>query len=68
MNLTWSWILWNGAFAAIGAAIAFGHPLSILTAFLVAPISSLYPLLAAGWFSGLVEAMRRKPKSLILNR
>ncbi|MCK0473118.1 TraB/GumN family protein [Halalkalibacter sp. APA_J-10(15)] len=62
MNLTWSWILWNGTFAAIGAAIAFGHPLSILTAFLVAPISSLYPLLAAGWFSGLVEAIKRKPK------
>ncbi len=56
-----SWILWNGSLAAIGAMIAFGHPLSILVAFLVAPISSLSPLLAAGWFVGLTEAIIRKP-------
>ncbi|WP_078428375.1 TraB/GumN family protein [Alkalihalobacterium alkalinitrilicum] len=62
MDLTTSWILWNGAFAALGAAIAFGHPLSILTAFVVAPLSSLNPLLAAGWFAGFVEAYIRKPK------
>ncbi|OLO36990.1 conjugal transfer protein TraB [Alkalihalophilus pseudofirmus] len=62
MDLTMSWILWNGAFAALGAAIAFGHPLSILTAFVVAPLSSLNPLLAAGWFAGFVEAYIRKPK------
>lgn len=56
-----SWILWNGSLAAIGAMIAFGHPLSILVAFLVAPISSLSPLIAAGWFVGLTEAVIRKP-------
>lgn len=58
---TLSWILWNGICAAIGAMVAFGHPLSIITAFVVAPISSLSPLLAAGWFSGVVEAYFRKP-------
>ncbi len=57
-----SWILWNGSLSAIGALIAFGHPLTILTAFLVAPISSLNPLLAAGWFAGLTETFIRKPK------
>ncbi|WP_274594827.1 TraB/GumN family protein [Desulfosporosinus fructosivorans] len=56
-----SWILWNGSLSAIGAMIAFGHPLSILVAFLVAPISSLSPLLAVGWFVGLTEAFIRKP-------
>ncbi len=56
-----SWVLWNGSLAAIGALIAFAHPLSILVAFLVAPISSLTPLLAAGWFVGLTEAIIRKP-------
>jgi len=56
-----SWVLWNGSLAAIGTSLAFGHPLSILTAFLVAPISSLSPLLAAGWFAGLTEALIRKP-------
>lgn len=55
-----SWILWNGSFAALGALIAWAHPLSILVAFIIAPISSLSPLLAAGWFSGLVEAFFRK--------
>ncbi len=56
-----SWVLWNGTLSAIGAAIAFGHFLSILTAFLVAPITSLNPLLAAGWFAGITEAFIRKP-------
>lgn len=62
VNLTMSWILWNGIFAAIGAAIALGHPLAIITSFVIAPFTSLYPLLAAGWFSGLVEAYFRRPK------
>lgn len=57
-----AWILWNGSLSAIGTLIAFGHPLSILTAFFMAPITSLNPLLAAGWFAGLVEATIRKPK------
>lgn len=55
------WILINGALSAIGAAIAFGHPLSILVAFLAAPLTSLNPLLAAGWFAGLTEAKMRTP-------
>lgn len=57
-----SWILWNGTLSALGTLLAFGHPLSILTAFVMAPITSLNPLLAAGWFAGMVEAMIRKPK------
>lgn len=56
-----SWILWNGSLGVLGAALAFAHPLAILTAFVVAPISSLSPLLAAGWFAGLTEALVRKP-------
>ncbi len=56
-----AWILWNGALAAAFTALALGHPLSILTAFVVAPISSLNPMLACGWFAGLVEAAIRKP-------
>ncbi|MFP4460791.1 MAG: TraB family protein, partial [Thermotogota bacterium] len=45
----------------LGALAALAHPLSILTAFAIAPITSLNPLLAAGWFAGLVEALIRKP-------
>lgn len=58
---TISWILWNGSLSALGAAIAMGHPLTILTAFLAAPITSLNPLLAAGWFAGLAQAYIRRP-------
>jgi len=57
-----TWILYNGSLSAIGVALALGHPLSILTAFIVAPITSLNPLIAAGWFAGLMEAHIRKPK------
>jgi len=56
-----SWVLWNGTLAALFTALAFGHPLSILTAFAAAPITSLNPLLACGWFAGLVEATVKKP-------
>lgn len=56
-----AWVLWNGTLAALFTALAFGHPLSILTSFIAAPITSLNPMLACGWFSGLVEAAVRKP-------
>lgn len=56
-----SWILWNGTLAAIFTALLLGHPLSILTAFVAAPITSLNPMLACGWFAGLVQATVKKP-------
>lgn len=56
-----SWVLWNGSLAALGTLLAFGHPLSMLTAFAAAPITSLNPLLAAGWFAGLSEAYIKRP-------
>lgn len=56
-----SWLLWNGSLSVLGALIACAHPLAILTAFVAAPISSLSPLLAAGWFAGLTETLVRKP-------
>jgi len=56
------WVVINGSLSALGALIAFAHPLSILTAFVAAPLTSLNPLLAAGWFAGLMEAKMRKPK------
>ncbi len=61
-NQIFQWLLWNGTLAALGTFIAAAHPLSILTAFIAAPITSLNPLLAAGWFAGIAEAFIRKPK------
>ena len=55
------WFLVHGILAGIGVAIARGHPLSILTAFLAAPFTSLEPFFAPGWFAGLVEVKLRQP-------
>lgn len=55
------WFIITGSLSAAGAMIGRGHPLSILTAFCVAWITTLHPLLAAGWFAGIVEAWIRKP-------
>jgi len=55
------WFIINGVFSAIGTAIARGHPLSIITAFIAAPITSLNPAIAAGWVAGYVEAKLRTP-------
>lgn len=57
-----SWVLWHSCLSALGTLLALGHPLSILTAFIASPITSLCPLLAPGWFAGIVEATIRKPK------
>ncbi|MFZ2630780.1 MAG: TraB/GumN family protein [Desulfosalsimonadaceae bacterium] len=56
------WVVVTGVFSGLGAVVAFGHPLSILSAVLAAPLTTLHPLIAAGWVSGIVEAMVRKPK------
>ncbi len=57
-----SWFFYNSVFSGLGALIAGGSILSIITAFAVAPITSLNPLVAAGWFAGIVEIFVRKPK------
>lgn len=56
------WILANGLLAGVGAIIALAHPATILSSVLAAPLTSLNPMIAAGWVSGLVEAFSRKPK------
>ncbi|MFH2044850.1 MAG: TraB/GumN family protein [Pseudomonadota bacterium] len=59
--ITW-WILITGALAGIGAVVAMAHPLTILSSMLAAPLTTLHPLIAVGWVSGLVEAYFSKPK------
>lgn len=60
-NIFFWWFIIHGVLSALGAAIARGHPLSILTAFVAAPFTSLEPFFAPGWFAGLVEAKLRTP-------
>ena len=56
------WFLANGVLSGLGAMAALGHPITILSAILAAPLTSLNPMIAAGWVSGLIEAFLRKPK------
>jgi len=56
------WILANGIFAAIGSTFALPHPLSVVTAFISAPITSLNPTIGCGFVVALAEAFLRKPR------
>jgi len=55
------WILANGIPSSIGAFIALAHPLTILSAFLAAPITSLTPVIGAGYVCAFIQAMTQPP-------
>jgi pheromone shutdown-related protein TraB len=59
--LVW-WVAANAILAGLGAIIAMAHPATIVSSMLAAPLTSLNPMIAAGWVSGMVEAFTRKPK------
>jgi pheromone shutdown-related protein TraB len=56
------WMLANGMLAGLGALAALAHPFTVVSSILAAPLTSLNPMVAAGWVSGLVEAFSRKPR------
>src|SRR5690606_2482185 len=60
-DLVLQWVLVTGTLGALGCAIAGGHPLSILSAFVASPLTPLHPALASGTVSAVVEAALRKP-------
>lgn len=60
-SLILQWVLFTGGLGALGCLLAGGHPLSIVTAFVAAPLKPFHPGVPAGTFSGLVEARIRKP-------
>ena len=55
------WVIIHGTLAAIFTLGAGGHPYSALTCFCVAWMTSLNPMLHAGWIAAYVEAHVRKP-------
>jgi len=59
--ISW-WLLANGVLAGLGAILAMAHPLTVIASVLAAPLTSLNPMIAAGWVAGLVEAVARKPQ------
>ena len=61
LQLIGDWFLINGVLAGLGAAIALGHPVTILGTFLAAPFTSLNPLIGAGFVAAAIELWFRKP-------
>ncbi len=64
-ELGWSligqWVIINGSLSALGAAVAGAHLITIITAFIAAPITSLNPTIGAGMVTAAMEIFIRKP-------
>jgi pheromone shutdown-related protein TraB len=58
------WILANSIPAALGTAVAFGHPLTVLSALVAAPFTSLSPLIGVGHVTAFVQAYVHSPRVL----
>lgn len=61
-KMIFEWIAYNSGLAAIFSLIALAHPLTILAAFIAAPITSLCPFIGVGFVTGIVQAFFKKPK------
>lgn len=61
-QLVFDWVLINGGLSALGALLAAAHPLTVATAFLAAPITSLNPTVGAGMVTAAAELILRKPR------
>lgn len=57
-----SWVVITSACSGLGALLLLAHPLTIAASAIAAPITTLHPLIAAGWVAGLTEATVRKPQ------
>jgi pheromone shutdown-related protein TraB len=60
-KLVLDWTIITAIGGAIGCAAAGGHPLSILAAAIVSPVTPLIPALSSGMVSAFIEAWLRKP-------
>jgi pheromone shutdown-related protein TraB len=60
-QLVLEWVLINGTLSALGTAVAGGHPVSVLSAFVAAPLTSLNPTVGAGMVVGAIEVALRRP-------
>ncbi len=57
----WFWIVANGVPATLGAIASLAHPLVILSAFPVAPVTSLVPVIGAGYVLAFLQAYLQPP-------
>ena len=61
-QLVRDWVVINGGLSALGALLAAAHPLTVVTAFVAAPITSLNPTIGAGMVTAAAELWLRKPR------
>ncbi len=55
------WVLANGFPAMLGSILALAHPLTIVCAFVAAPITSLTPVIGAGYVAAFAQTYLRPP-------
>jgi len=55
------WVVANGVPASCGALLAFAHPLTTIGAFASAPLTSLTPVIGAGYVTAFIQVMTRPP-------
>jgi pheromone shutdown-related protein TraB len=55
------WILANGIPSSIGAMLALAHPFTIIGAFIAAPITSLTPVIGAGYVTAFLQVIFQPP-------
>ncbi|MCX7883342.1 MAG: TraB/GumN family protein [Brevinematales bacterium] len=62
LTMVRDWVLITGTAAALGSLVALAHPVTILASWVVAPLTTLNPLVGAGMFLALIEAFFHKPR------
>jgi pheromone shutdown-related protein TraB len=60
-QMLYAWVLPNSILAALFSMLAGARPLTVMSAFVASPITSLNPTIGAGMVAALVEAWLRKP-------
>jgi len=55
------WIVANGVPSTLGALLAGAHPVTVLSAFFVAPVTSLIPVIGAGYVLAFLQAYLAPP-------
>lgn len=61
LSILLAWLIPTSVGAGALTLLGGGHPVSVVTAVVVAPIAALHPLLGTGMVVGVVEAWLRKP-------
>ena len=62
LTMLWKWVLVSGTLSALGTLLTLAHPVTIVAAFVGAPITTLNPFIGIGLVTGVIEAFLRSPR------